>query len=423
MACPTTLNAFRIATESLSEDVYLLASYKSIFLNLIPRGTFVRGQGVVRSVFTIGRSEPTTDYPAFTAVKQAVEGNTYDAVCAVTYNDVPVGFNEGTYGPEVFGWKGPVLCEDRMMFDFNIETFIPLYVRAIAKNTDQTISNRFQSIYMSMVPKAVANEDFHFVEGDASINPPTTPVLTLDESLCFISQDHLDETAQILMDAGATDIDTDGWITWGPDGPLFSLYIGMVASKQIMLENAELRADLRYADMGEGNGARTIMRLGAKKTLGNFMHIINLRPPRFSYANGAYVPVPPRVVAQTGVTDLPTATQGTVTTVNPDWISTATAPFEALFVLSPWVYTSEVVPPVTSAGGGVAFQPVNHVGEFEFIIGGREISSDSSCYDPRKKLGAHFAEYWHAPRPIYPIYGRMIIFKRCPITFPCQTCT
>lgn len=417
MACPTTLNAFRIATESLSEDVYLLASYKSIFLNLIPRGTFPRGQGVVRSVFTIGRSEPTTDYPAFTAVQTAAE-NTYTAVCNVTYNDVPVGFNEGTYGPEVFGWKGPVLCEDRMMFDFNIETFIPLYVRAIAKNTDQTISNRFMSIYMSMVPKAVANEDFHFVDGDPSINPPTTPDLTLDESLCFLSQDHLDETAAILMDAGATDIDTDGWITWGPDGPLFSLYIGMVASKQLMLENAELRADLRYADMGDGNGARTIMRLGAKKTLGNFVHMINLRPPRFSYANGAYVPVPSRVVATN-----PAATEGTVTTVNPDWVSTTTAPFEGAFVLSPWVFTSEVVPPVTSAGGGVAFQPINHVGEFEFLIGGREISEDSTCYDPRKKLGAHFAEYWHAPRPIYPIYGRLIIFRRCPVTFPCTTCS
>lgn len=413
MACATALDAFRIATESLSEDVYLLASYKSIFMNLIPRGTFPRGQGVVRSVFTIGRSEPTTDYPEFTSVEVAA-GNEYTGVCNVTYNEIPVGFNESTYGPEVFGWRGPTLCEDRMMFDFNIETFIPLYVRAISKNTEAAIANRFQSIYMTMVPKSVANEDYHTVDGTTTIHPPTTPPLTLDESLCFISQEMLDYTANELIDAGATDIDTDGWITMGGDGPLFPIYIGLQASKQLMIENAELRADLRYADMGEGNGARTIQRLGAKKTLGNFVHIPNLRPPRFTYDGTKYVPVPSRVAVA--------GTQGQVTQANPNWVNPATAPYEGLFVLTPWVFTSEVVPPVSSAGGGVAFNPINHVGEFQFITGGKEIST-GECFDPRKKLGAHFAEYWHSPRPVYPLYGRLIIFKRCPVSLTCTNCS
>ena len=414
MACDSILDAFRIPTESLSQDVYLLASWKNPMLNAVPRGTFPRGQGVVRSVFTVGRSEPTTDYPAFTAVEVA-DGNTYDAVCSVTYNDVPVGFNEGTYGPEVIGWKGPVLCEDRFMFDFNIETFIPLYVRAIAKNSENTIGNRFTSIFMSFVPKAVANDDFHFVDGDTSIHPPAIPDLTLDDSMSFIVQQMLDETAQELMDAGATDIDTDDWITIGGDGPLFPMLIGMQASKQLMLENGELRADLRYADMGDGDGARTIKRLGAKKTLGNFVHIQNLRPPRFTYDGTKYVPVPSRVAVS--------GTQGTVTKANPNWVSASTAPYEGLLIMNPWVFTWEWVPPVSSAGGGVAFNPVNHMGEFEFITGGREISSDSSCYDPRKKLGAHFAEAWGAPRPIYPIFGRLIIFRRCPASFPTTYCS
>lgn len=414
MACESPFDGFRVATESLSQDVYVLASYKSIFMNLVPRGVFVRGQGVVRSTFTVGRSEPTTDEPSFTAVTTAQgHGNDFVAACNVTYNDVPVGFREATFGPEVFGWRGPILCEDKLMFDFNVEAFIPLYIRAISKNTEQTISNRLASIYTSFVPKAVANTDFHFVDGDISIHPPTSPDLTLDESFCMLDQDMLDETADILNDAGASDIDTDGWIDLR-DGPMYTLYIGATASNQLMLENSELVTILAFADMGEGDGAKLLSRVGANKVLKNFRHVINLRPPRYYYDTDHYVRVPSRIAD-------PTATKGTMTIANPAWVSTTTAPFEGCWVLTPWVFTDEIVEPV-SAVGGVAFTPKNHVGVFDFIVGGKEISV-TDCYDPRKKLGAHFAEYWHAPRPIYPLYGRFIIFKRCPRSFTCNNCS
>lgn len=414
MACENPFDAFRLATESLPKDIYVRASYRSIFMNLVPRGTFPTGAGLVRSTFTIGRSEPTTDEPTFVPVT-VTSGQTYTGSCNTTYNDVPVGFQENTYGPEKFGWRGPIICQDDLMINYNMEDFLSLYVPAISKNTERTISNRFASIYTSFVPKWVANTDFHSVAGDISAHPPASPDLTLDKSLCFLDQLMLDQVAATLNEEGASDPDTNGWITLGEDGPIYPLYIGQQASAQLLLENSELRQDRRFADMGEGNAAMLFKRIGATKVIKNFRHVINLFPPRYTYdANtGAYVRTPTWI--------MPSGTKGEVAEINPAWRAIESSPYEGAWVLSPWVFTSEILQSIASAAG-LAWSPKNHVGEWQFIVGGKEIST-TDCYDPLKKLGAHFAEYWHSPKPIYPVYGAFIIFSRCPgSTFPCANC-
>lgn len=380
---------------------------------MVPRGVYPQGAGVIRSTFTAGRSEPTTDEPAFQTVTVNT-GGTYTGSCAVTYNNIPVGFNEGTYKPENFGWMGPPVCQDDLMIMYNMENFLSVYVPAMAKNTERTISNRYASIYTSLVPKWVANTDFHSVDGSLVTPPPQSPALSLNQSSCFIDQEMLDTVAATLNEEGAPDPNTNGWITLGEDGPIYPLYIGQETSAQILLQNAELRQDRRFADMGEGDAAMLFKRIGATKVIKNFRHVINLFPPRYSYVNGAYVRTP-TFIMQAG-------TKGQVAVTNPAWKSPVSSPYESMYVLSPWVFTSEILEPVNSAAG-LNWTPKNHVGELQFITGGREIFNDPNCYDPLKKLGAHFAEFWHSPKPIFPNYGAFIIFRRCPsAAYPCTSC-
>jgi hypothetical protein len=413
MACENPFDAFRLATESLPDDIYVRASYRSIFMNLPPRGVYPRGAGIVRSTFTVGRSEPTTDEPAFEAVT-VVDGETYEGACGTTYNNVEIGFVEGTYAPEKFGWRGPIICQDDLMINYNMENFLSLYVPAISKNTERTISNRFAAIYTHLVPKAAATTSFAYGSAGSGA-PPTSPVIPLDQATCFLDQDMLDYTAVVLNEEGASDPDTNGWITLGEDGPVYPLYIGQEASAQILLQNAELRQDRRDADSGAGDMSLLFKRIGATKIIKNFRHIINLFPPRYSYnaGTGNYTRVPTFVMNN--------GTKGKVADVNPNWRSFAAAPYEGCWVLSPWVFTSEILQPVNSAAG-LSWSPKNHVGEWDFVVGGKEIST-TDCYDPLKKLGAHFAEFWHAPKPIYPLYGRFIVFKRCNAVVNCTSCS
>jgi len=398
MACATPFDAFRLATESLPNEVYKKAAYRSVWLNLIPREEYPMGTGLVQSVFTIGRSMPTTDEPAFTAITTKT-GQTFTGTCGDTYEAVPVGFNESTYGPEQFAWRGPEVCQDDLIYNHKAAQFLAAYIPAITKNTETSISNRMAAIYAHYSPKSVATSSYPTVAGGTGA-PPTSPNLTLTQSTMELSQEMLDTTANELSQNGATDPNSDGWIQLGEDGPIYPLYIGQQMSQRLLLDNAEIRADYRNAYMGAGEANPLLKRLGATRVIRNFRHVINLFPPRYTYADGAYTRVPTWI--------MPNATKGQEAEINPAYLA---ADYEGAYVLTPWVFRSQIVKPVNSAAG-LSWPPKSYAGEWQFIVGGNLIN-DPPCFDPQQKLGCHFASYKHAPKPIFPEYGRLIIYKRC----------
>src|SRR5512146_3292993 len=107
MACPTPADVLRAKTEDLIDTLYLRASWKSPWLGAIPRGEYPQGSGYVRSTFTVGRSEPTSDEETWETIAAIAENNTGGA-CGTTYNAVTVGELETTVKPAKFGLKGPL---------------------------------------------------------------------------------------------------------------------------------------------------------------------------------------------------------------------------------------------------------------------------------------------------------------------------
>lgn len=412
MPCAAPFDAFRLATESLTEDIYRKASYRSIWLNLIPKEDFPQGIGLVQSIFTLGRSEPATDEPAFTQITTTSNG-VFTGTCGDTYDNVPVGFNETTFNPEQFAMRGPTVCQDDLIYNHMAARFLEGYIPAITKYSERQISNRLMAIFTHYSYKVVANTSYTTITGGTG-QPPQSPVLALDESHCELDQTMLDAIANDLNQAGAPDPNSDGWITLGEDGPMYPLYIGQIASQKLQLDNSDMRVDTRFAYMGRGDENPLFKRIGATRTIRNFRHVINLFPPRYSYANGQYTRVP-TWIQQAG-------TKGEVAQINPVWQNQATAPFEGAYVLTPWCFHDQVIKPVSSAAG-LTWEAKSYMGEWYFYTGGNRIF-DPPCYDPGEKLGAHYAWYKHAAKPIFPEYARTIIFKRCEqSSFPCTTCT
>jgi len=415
MACDAPFDAFRLATEYLGEELYRRASYRGIWLNLIPREEYKRGAGLTLSSFTIGRSEPADDTETWPKVA-LTSGASYTGSCGVTWNDVNYGFDEVTYSPEQFGLRGPIICQDDLIYNFKAERFLEAYLQALSVRSMRSIENRYANLYTHFVPKNVADSSFTSYAAGTGVVPTGGPVLCMNEADCEITQEMLDTVAAELNENGTTNPNSSGWINLGEDGPLYPLYIGQNASARILLNNADLRQDARDADssMGvESAGATLFKRIGATKRIKNFRHVINLFPPRYIYngAIGCYVRINTWVMSA--------GTKGYVAEINPDWKA---APFEGLWVLNPWVFHSEIVRPVNAAAG-LNWMPKSYFGEWQWVVGGQEIDDGVDCYDPTKKLGRHFAEYKHAPRPIFPEFGRFIIFRRCPTTdYNCPTC-
>lgn len=378
-----------------------------IWLNLIPSDTYPLNAGLTLSTFTLGRSFPTSDTETWTPTTTINNGASPGA-CAITYNEVNVGFDERTYGPEKFGLKGPVLCADEFIFDHNAEAFLEGYLRSLEKRSTWSISNRLMNLYSFFVPKhvTVSATNFQAVAGGTGAVPTAGPTLTASRADCELGQDHLDRIAAILNQEGAMMPDSDGWIQMGEAGPEYPLYIGQEMSNLIALNNAEFRQDVRWATPN-----LLMKRMGASRVIKNFRHVINLYPPRYNYTGTAYTRV--------NTFRMVPGTKGFTGETHPEWEA---ADYEAAFVLSPWVLTSRKVPPTNNIAG-LNFNHRNYYGEWAWVTGGREITEAGDCFDPLKKLGRHFAEYHHAPKPVYPVFGRMLIYRRCAARdYSCNTC-
>lgn len=413
--------------EDLGPTLYTRASWKDPWLNLVPRSEWPVGAGLVRSAFTIGRSEPSTDEETWSTI-QVTSGGTFTGSCGTSYTQTYVGYKETTYNPEGFGLVGPLICQDDLTIFWNSKDFWEKYFQALEKRNMKSIINRLANIYMTYATKVIPNADGSYTEvaGNTSTQPPGAAVdLTgvTTPPACGLSQDLLDNQAISLSEDGADNPNTNGWITQGPSGPEFPLLIGEGASNQLVLNNAELRDDYRSAFMGWGDANPVIQRIGASRIIKNFRHIITRFPPRWSITDGtgALVRVPTWLMS-TSSTD---ASKGQVAIVNPAWQNPGVAAVEGAVVLNPWVYTEEVLRPVNTAPG-MKWTAQNYFGEWRFVTGNDALLGFDGCTgvkDPTHKLGRHFAEYRHAAKPIFPDYGRLILFKRCPAVIDCVTCS
>lgn len=404
--CASVFDAYRMAVEWLGPDLHRRASYDSVWLNLIPRDEYPVGGGVVLSTFTIERSEPTNDEETWARISS--DPLTH---CQTTWNDMQYGMTETTYAPETFGMRGPIICEDNAIYEWNVDRFTEGYMTELTKRARRSIENRLQALYMHYVPRYVTNSTFTKTDGGGTVPTGGPSMAGLSLATCELSQEHLDTVAVDLNEEGANHPDEVGWITLGDNGPLYTLLIGQEASQQIALNNAEFRQDIRWAEPSQ-----LLKRMGAARTIKSFRHIINPFPPRYNFLAGSYQRIPTWL--------MPNATKGKKAILNPTWKAAA---YEVAIVLNPAVFQSRLIRP-KSMVGPLAFDPLNYMGEWQWVTGGKEITDASEeagtpCYDPLKKLGRHFAEFKHAPEPIFPQYGRWILHKRCVNDYSCVTCT
>jgi len=437
MACAVTFDTLRAKTEDLGPALYLRGSWQDPWLSMIPKEEYPEGAGYVRSSFQISRSEPSSEEETWNAIAPIDTGSHKDGACAITYNQAYVGLHEDTYKPENFGLVGPLICQDDLPMYWRSKDFWQKYFMQLEIRNKKSVINRLGNVYRQYVWKASANSSFTFSAGDIATQPaPSSVDMTVfEDSLptSELTQEMLNDTALQLMQAGATNPNSNGWITLG-EGPIFTLYIGSWMSNRILLNNSELRADYNASFQSFKQANPVIQRLGGSRVIGNFRHLINLFPARWtnctmtdgrvntgtSSDSNPLLRVPIWLTATGG-----TGNKGANVTLNPDWNDPSLANFESCEVMSPWVFTEEPLKPINTAPG-MKWMAQNYFGEWDFVTGNDALLGFDDCTgitDPKHKRGRHFAEYRHANHPLFPDYGRMILFKRCASAFDTVTCS
>ena len=433
MSCPNPFDRLRMKTEDLGPTLYARASYKDNWLSLIPRDEYPQGAGLNRSAFTVQRSEPASDEETWPAIAvTATEGYLTANACDKTWNDTDVGYLERVYGPSGFGLRGPVVCQDDLALHWQSREFWDRYFQALEKRNLKSVINRLANEYMNFAPVVPATTGFltemtdplHYTSQVVNVEVPPAavdlsglpdPTLT---QYCELTQEMLDMLAQWLIEEGATAENSNGWITWGDVGPVFTGLIGMEASQRILLNNSEFRQDVRDAFSSAQEINPLLKRRGASQIIKNWRHLVTLTPPRWDYVDAAWVRRPV-YVQSTNAADV---TKGESAEINPAW---RTAEFEGFLPQTPWVMREEILRPINSMAN-MKWQAQNYLGEWQFVTGNDAFLGLDSCAgiaDPLHKKGRHFAEYRHAVKPLFPQFGSWILFKRCLATPTCTNCS
>lgn len=444
--------AFRYATEDLSLKIWQEASYRSLWLNLIKRGVCKTGAGTRFVNFGIGNTEPLVNVGKWKTIalsrdragcQQSGDVESEDALSTNQWQEVVVGETELEYQPEYWQLKGPLVDRKQLIFSHNIDNFIADYVNKLTIRAQREWEINYAFHYMTFARQAVATEKFvnsWNLASNFTVTETSTPdnpaynqelkfgtTVPLKEPTSLLSQQMLEYVARDQMEQGATNPDDMGFITWEDNGPVFSLYLDMDLSQNILRLNSELRQDYRY-----GDPQTLIARVGANRVIGNWRHWINQRSPRFSFtqtdtdsdgdAVGTYTFIEPFVdSASANAYGPPIATKGKYAAANKLWRD---ATIGAALVISPDVYTSEIVPAPNGAGG-LTFPPQTYMGDFRWITGAYKFNESNCLDDPIEDKGRHFAELMHAPSP-NPLgvfrYGWLIFYSRTAlISNTCQT--
>ena len=410
----SAFDAMAYATESLGTDIQRKATHSSIWQNLVPRASYKNGTGFVQTTFTVENSLPTDDTESWNAMtSSSLSTGAADNVgtCSTSWNDVNLGYSSVTYSPQNYNLRGPIVCSTDLIFEHNVSAFLTAYVQELTKRAKYTLDNKLANEYCTFAKKAMlAGSDttaaVTMYAGGTAIEAHNdaggNEFAASDPSAVDLEQSHLDIIAQELIEEGATEGDSNGWITLDEGGPVFPLLIGMEASHKIVKNSgSDYRNDLRYGEPNE-----LLKRLGASRVLGNFRHVPTIMPMRFNWDDSADGFVRVNQYAEAD------ATKGKKYSVNSAW---KTATHEAAIVLNPAVFTAEAVRPVTAAAG-LSWNPQDYNGEWKWVTGLNNISDSTTAVttgtDPFQKLGRHFCEYMFAMKPVRPDDGVVIIFTR-----------
>lgn len=395
-ACPSPFDALAINTEWLPQTIYRKASQSNFWIGYIQAEEFPRNAGVNQTTFVIQNSEPYSNTEAWTEVTQA--NNIISTMCTQPYVDVDVGYEETNYSPRRINLAGPVICRETLMFAHNPGQFLEQYQMELVKRAKRTWEFELRNQALRLYAKGVCSTSFNILQdSDNFPNIVSNSQLTLDM---------LDETAQYLIESGATDADME-WVEVGPDGPIFPLVIGNLAAQRLYTNNDARREDVRFSDMGMGPAAELMKRIMATRVVRNFRVVPTVLPPRFNFTMGQYV--------QVNTYEQVNTTEGTGAIISSDYRN---ALYEAAIIPHPMAFKKAVVKPDNA---GLSWSPINYMGDWTWLTGGNLIS-DTYCFDPMKNYGRHFAQFFYAPHPIYRNFGVALMYQVCPSDYAYAPC-
>ena len=183
---------------------------------------------------------------------------------------------------------------------------------------------------------------------------------------------------------------------------LITAIMSSQSHRNIIKEDASTRQDFQYADMGE-DGASTLLKgwLGDMKAYAGYMHVINIRQPRYDWIAGAWVP---RDFYSTQAATFGTSAVSSALYTN--------ASYEDIYLWHKNVVKRNMPKPGGSYGAGTSFNPVKWNGQINWVnVANTDVTNAE--YNPFQNTGRYYAALQAGYQQITPQYGYAVRVQRC----------
>lgn len=387
--CDAVDNAFLMMSEFLSPTILsrTTPSMRPLFTST-PRGEWVDGMGTTHTNVIFERTVPTDTGNEWVATAPS-DGADVDNC---TLDPEVVHFGQTKQTVEMFrrNLQTQEFCVEDLRNDFALRKTL----EGVEKNL------RFLSIYVwetYLQARSITLSDHKITEGGAGVydlnstsfsggNPPTSTLTlgTLEQIYNYLKLDG----ASMEGSVGSA----------GLGRPIFDLFTDANTSRDTILQDPDLRQDYRYAFMGKGIDSPLLQTLGTPFTHAGFRHVELPWPQRFNFPGGVMTRVYP-------YKNPAAASKGVKQDINPAYLYAAA---QISLVRLPSLFTLQIPKPITSPGAGMQFDPVNYMGDFQWLN-----IKDKKC-NPRGQKGFFDAVFAAASEPGLTNHGFAILHKNCP---------
>lgn len=377
---------FQRLTNQFGVDIQTRYTMEDPWGRLVRVGKFPLGQGQSLKEITSER---------------VLSGSFEDAWSDVQLSDgsgIPTGASPtpealAEFGTTVRSWnlqeqsyQTPPVNLDDLKTSYSIQTQVKNVVTQLTQLTKTVLSNRRRAEYARLVPKMSCGVDALGTTHSAIDATLPAPTSTLNHGL-------LKRLRVMLLRNGA------GHEALGYENgaPTLGLITSAETSEDILLNNANIRQDLRYAKPSE-----LLAPLGVERSYGGFFHIWDVELPRYDYIvdgeNNPWVRRYPFVQTAT--------TKGFKWEPNPYYDA---AEYELSYIFHPNVY-EECVDQVGPNIPDAPFEDYPHYYSGQFFW----LNIKHRTENPLGKIGRWMSLFRNGSRPIAPYLGMAIMHKRCP---------
>jgi hypothetical protein len=379
----TINNLFQQVINQFQEPIYNRIFRTNPYMTLVPRAEFTEMDGLQPQVVT-STSDLPTSYPTNLA-NLTLSNGTSDS-CDVTPGTIVDGNIVRNYQLEKDAWDTRTFCLTDLQFDWQAAQMI----RNLQLNIGQFATVRWSDWYriknLCMINGKVAtisNSAFDMVE-DSNCD---FSGLTIGSSLANLEWTHLNDLYDMQIRAGAGEYA----VGYSEGQPLFALAMGPGQKRYLFQQDSQVRETVNWGDAFQNFTAR-----GINTSINGFIPNVDEFPLR--YDENMDLIYPTRNVA---------ATKGQKWESNPAYKTVANggdAVFEVVWIMPRSIWEARVRPVGTTAFGMASFNPINYVGDLQWIN-----NKTFGGVNDQGNKGYYRIDLQMAAKPIFPEFGYSII--------------